>query len=292
MLSVRSLSLLTLIAGLAACQPLPQPFQTDGRSRAANTLLRPVGETSMFVAPVAGLPDAEGKVLAEALAVALAEKDIPASTTARSRLSSVLTVTLEPRGTGDTAWSWTERHPDNSQEGQAAQPLGIAPGRMSDPASVKQAAKTMAAGISARLNEALAATAPAETGPAKLAVKECTGAPGDGNRSLRQAMRELLILGGQPPLPDPAGADFVIGCEVKVWQDGPNSERVAIEWVLLDQAGSRLGEVKQGNRIPRGQLAQAWGNTAHIIAQGGWQGLSEIIETRRRGKPAIPPVKS
>lgn len=279
------------MAALAACQPLPQPFQTDGRARAANTLLRPVGETSMFVAPVAGLPETEGKALAEALAAALAEKDIPASTTARSRLSSVLTVTVEPRG-GDAAWSWTERHPDNRQESQPAQPLGIAPGRLGEPAVQKQAAKTMAAGISGQLNQALAAAAPAETGPAKLAVKECTGAPGDGNRSLRQAMRELLILGGQPPLPDPAGADYVIGCEVKVWQDGPNSERVAIEWVLLDNAGGRLGEVKQGNRIPRGQLAQAWGSTAHIIAQGGWQGLSEIIESRRRGKPAIPPVKS
>jgi len=290
-LSVKSLSLLTLIAGLAACQPLPQPFQTDGRSRAANTLLRPVGETSMFVAPVAGLPDAEGKALAEALAAALAEKDIPASTTARSRLSSVLTVTVEQRGP-EAAWSWSERHPDNSQDGQPAQPLGLGLAGLGQPAAMKQAAKTMATGISGRLNEVLAASAPAETGPAKLAVKECTGAPGDGNRSLRQAMRELLILGGQPPLPDPAGADYVIACDVKVWQDGPNSERVAIEWVLQDAAGSRLGEVKQGNRIPRGQLAQAWGNTAHIIAQGGWQGLSEIIETRRRGKPVIPPVKS
>ena len=290
MLSVRSLPLL-LIAGLAACQPLPQPFQSDGRARAANTLLRPVGETSMFIVPVAGLPDAEGKALADAVAVALAEKDIPASTTARSRLSSVLTVTLEPRG-ADAAWSWTERHPDNRQEGQTGQMLGLALPRLNEPASVKQAAKTIAAGISSHINQALAAAAPVETGPAKLAVKECTGAPGDGNRSLRQAMRELLILGGQPPLPDTAGADYVIGCDVKVWQDGPSSERVAIEWVLLDNAGSRLGEVKQGNRIPRGQLAQAWGNTAHIIAQGGWQGLSEIIETRRRGKPAIQPVKS
>jgi hypothetical protein len=290
-LSVRSLSLLTLIAALAACQPLPQPFQTDGRARAANTLLRPVGETSMFVVPVAGLPEAESKALAEALAAALAEKDIPASTTARSRLSSVLTVTLEPRG-ADAAWSWSERHPDSSLEGQAAQPLGIAPARLSDPVAMKQAARTIAAGISGHLNQTLAAAAPAETGPANLAVKDCTGAPGDGNRSLRQAMRELLILGGQAPLPDPAGADYVISCDVKVWQDGPNSERVAIEWVLLDNAGSRLGEVKQGNRIPRGQLAQAWGSTAHIIAQGGWQGLSEIIETRRRGKPAIQPVKS
>ena len=291
MLSVRFLPLLIAATALAACQPLPQPFKADSRTKATSTLLRPIGETSLFVAPVAGLPDADGRALAEALAAALAERDIPASATARNRLSSVLSVTVEPRG-GDMIWRWTEEMPDNSQLGEPARPLGLGLGRLSDPAGIKQAAKSMAADISSRLNEALAAAAPVDTGPAKLAVKDCTGAPGDGNRSLRQAMRELLILGGQAPLPGPEGADYVISCDVKVWQDGPNSERVTIEWVLQAADGSHLGEVKQGNRIPRGQLAQAWGNTAHIIAQGGWQGLSEIIESRRRGKPALPPVKS
>jgi hypothetical protein len=285
-LSVKRLLLLIALAGFTACQPLPQPFQADSRAKAANVLARPVGETSLFITPVAGLPEARGKAMAEALATALADKDIPASALVRNRLSSILTVTMDDRG----QWRWNERQHDGTELGEPARPLGTAPDRLDDPVARKQAAQAMATAIAARLNEALAAAMPAESAPARLAVQECTGAPGDGNRSLRQAMRELLILSGQPPVSE--GADYIIGCEVKVWQDTASSERITIEWVLNAADGSRLGEVKQANRIPRGQLAQTWGNTAHIVAQGGWQGLSEIIESKRRGKPVLPPVKS
>lgn len=294
MSSVRALSLTLILAGLAACQPLPQPFQADSRTKASSPLVRPIGETSIFVPPVAGLPAGQGTALASILADALAEKEVAASASARSRLSSVLTVAVEPRG-NEMTWRWTESSFNGGQAQDGGRPLGISPDRLAagDASAMKQAAATMAAAIAARLNEStIAAAQGANAGPAKLAVQECEGAPGDGNRSLRQAMRELLILGGQPPLPDPAGADFVITCKVQVWADGPASERVTIEWALLASDGSRLGEVKQANRIPKGQLSQAWGNTAHIVAQGGWQGLSEIIETRRRARPILPPTKS
>lgn len=283
----KRLSLLIALASFAACQPLPQPFQTDSRAKATNVLARPVGETSIFISPIAGLPEARGRAMAAALAEALTEKDVPASATVRSRLSSTLSVTVDERG----QWWWIERQQDGADLGDpTGRPLGVAPDRLDDSATRKQVAKTMATAIAAHLDEALAAAMPAVSGPAKLAVQDCTGAPGDGNRSLRQAMREILILGNQPLVTD--APDYLISCEVKVWQDTANSERITIEWVLKAADGSRLGEVKQANRIPRGQLAQTWGNTAHIIAQGGWQGLSEIIETKRRGKSPVLPVKS
>lgn len=294
MSSVKALPLLLILTGLAACQPLPQPFQADSRTKATSPLVRPIGETSIFVPPVAGLPAGQAAALADALADALAEKEVAASATARSRLSSTLNVSLEPRG-NDTLWRWSESSLDGGQPQTGGRPLGVSADRLAagDAAAQKQAAETMAAAIAARLNEStLTAAQGAEPASTKLAVRECEGAPGDGNRSLRQAMREILILAGQPPLPDPAGADLVITCKVRVWADGPASERVSIEWALLDAAGSPLGDVKQANRIPKGQLSQAWGNTAHIIAQGGWQGLSQIIESRRRTSPAMPPTKS
>lgn len=295
MFSVKRLSLTILAAGFvtAACQPLPQPFQADSRARATDTLIRPIGETSLFIPPVSGLPQGADAALAETLARALNEKDVPASATGRNRLSSVLTVRLEPRG-GDAVWSWDERAPDGSLQAGESRSLGIAAARLAanDAAAIKQAATTMAEAIAQKLNAAVIEAVQIDARPVMLAVKECEGAPGDGNRALRQAMREILILGGRNPLPDLAGADYVIGCRVNVWQDTPDSERVTIEWVLLGASGSQIGDVKQANRIPRGQLAGAWGNTAHIIAQGGWQGLSEILERRQRSRPVVPPAKS
>lgn len=295
MFSVKRLSLAILAAGFvaAACQPLPQPFQADSRAKATDALIRPIGETSLFIPPVNGLPQGPDAALAETLAKALNEKDVPASATGRNRLTSVLTVRLEPRG-GDAVWSWDEREPDGRLQTGETRSLGISPARLvaNDATAMKQAAATMAEAIAQKLNAAVIEAVQTDAKPVMLAVKECEGAPGDGNRALRQAMREILILGGRHPLPDTMGADYVIGCRVNVWQDTPDSERVTIEWVLLGASGSQLGDVKQANRIPRGQLAGTWGNTAHIIAQGGWQGLSEILERRQRSRPAVPPAKS
>ncbi|QDO98114.1 hypothetical protein FNB15_12900 [Ferrovibrio terrae] len=295
MFSVKHLSLAILAAGFvtAACQPLPQPFQADSRAKATDVLIRPIGEASLFIPPVSGLPQGPDAALAETLAKALNEKDVPASATGRNRLTSVLTVRLEPRG-GDAVWSWDERAPDGSLQAGESLSLGVAPARLAanDATAVKQAAAIMAEAIARKLNAAVIEAVQTDARPVMLAVKECEGAPGDGNRALRQAMREILILGGRNPLPDATGADYVIGCRVNVWQDTPDSERVTIEWVLLGASGNPLGDVKQANRIPRGQLAGTWGNTAHIIAQGGWQGLSEILERRQRSRPTVPPAKS
>jgi ABC-type amino acid transport substrate-binding protein len=293
--SVKRLSLATLAAGFltAACQPLPQPFQADSRAKANDALIRPIGEASLFIPPISGLPQGSDAALAETLAKALNEKDVPASATGRNRLTSVLTVRLEPRGS-DAVWSWEDRAPDGSLQAGETRSLGVAPARLAanDTEAMKQAAATMATAIAEKLNAAVIESTQTDARPVMLAVKECEGAPGDGNRALRQAMREILILGGQNPLPDTAGADYVIGCRVNVWQDSPTSERVTIEWVLLGANGNQLGDVKQANRIPRGQLAGTWGNTAHIIAKGGWQGLSEILESRQRSRPVVPPAKS
>lgn len=294
MFSVKHFPLAIIAAGLvAACQPLPQPFQADSRAKASDALIRPIGEASLFIPPIAGLPPGPDAALADMLAKALNEKDVPASATGRNRLTSLLTVRLEPRG-GDAVWSWEDRAPDGSRQAGEARSLGVAPARLAanDAAAMKQAAATMAEAIAQKLNAAVIEAAQTDARPATLAVKECEGAPGDGNRALRQAMREILILGGRNPQADIAGADYVIGCRVNVWQDSPDSERVTIEWVLLGTDGSQLGDVKQANRIPRGQLAGSWGKTAHIIAQGGWQGLSEILESRQRRRPVVPPSKS
>ncbi len=276
---------LVFAAALAACQPLPQPFRPEAKGRAVSPLVLPTGETSLFVAPVAGLPGDASAAMASAVAEALAEREIPASANARSSLSSVLSISMEPLG-ATTAWHWSKRRPDGAVEEVRGQPLNLTASRLAqgDEPLLKRAAAGMAEAIAAKLNEGGAAVA--EAAPARLSVLECDGAPGDGNRSLRQALREILILAGLPPVGDPAAADYLVACHIEVWQDSAESERVTIEWALLAPDGRRLGEVKQANRIPRGQLAQAWGSTAHIIAQGGWQGLSRILETQRRQTPS------
>ncbi|WP_370151989.1 hypothetical protein [Ferrovibrio sp.] len=272
--------ILLVVLAFAACQPLPQPFRPASKGPAANVLIQPIGEASVFIPPVTGLPADQGAMMAAELATVLGNREIPATAGARNLLSADLIVTIEPSAAGPV-WRWRlDRDGRTDKSGpplplRRALPLAAA----GNPADRRQLAEAMAATIVPALLPDLPA-AMVDPASQRLGVLDCDGAPGDGNRALRQAMRELLILSNRPPVADPASADYLVSCNIRVWADGPDSERVTIEWALLAADGTRLGEVKQANRIPKGQLAGAWGQTAHIIAQGGWQGLREILESR------------
>lgn len=292
--------LVAAAAALAACQPLPQPFKPDAKGNHVSPLVLPIGESSVFVQPLAGLPEDQGRLMAEAIAAALDDQEIPATATYRNPLSSDLVIVVEAsRGTSPATWRWQLDKAGKPAKTGAPQPLRHAlemAAASAAPGDRKQLAEAMAALIGPALQPDLPDSLYGSEGK-KLAVLECDGAPGDGNKSLRQAMREQLILSNRPPVADPARADYLISCSVKVWSDSPDSERVTIEWALLAADGNRLGQVKQANRIPKGQLAGVWGRTAHIIAQGGWQGITEILDRQRRtpapspGLATPPPAK-
>src|SRR5690348_5824027 len=67
---------------LAACQPLPHPFAGDVPPAA---LLSPRDSAGIYVAPVAGAPAPVAGDIAEAMAAALRDADIPASTRGRNK---------------------------------------------------------------------------------------------------------------------------------------------------------------------------------------------------------------
>src|SRR5258708_36129525 len=81
----RFLPLLALLA--AACQPLPHPFAGDVPQAA---MLSPRDSAGIYVAPVAGAPTSIAGDLAEAMAAALRDADIPASTRGRNNGSDEL----------------------------------------------------------------------------------------------------------------------------------------------------------------------------------------------------------
>src|SRR5258708_12836334 len=74
------LPLLALLA--AACQPLPHPFAGDVPQAA---MLSPRDSAGIYVAPVAGAPTPVAGDLAEAMAAALRDADIPATTRGRNK---------------------------------------------------------------------------------------------------------------------------------------------------------------------------------------------------------------
>jgi hypothetical protein len=283
--------LLVAVLGLAACQPLPQPFRPEVKGARVSPLALPIGESSVFVRPIEGLPEDQGRLMAEAIAAALDDQEVPATAAYRNPLSADLVIAFEgSRGSNPATWRWHLDKAGTAARTGQAQPLRSAlekAAASADPGDRKQLAEAMAAVIGPALQPDVPESLFGSDGK-KLAVLECDGAPGDGNKSLRQAMREQLILANRAPVADPARADYLIACSVKVWSDSPDSERVTIEWALLGTDGGKLGQVKQANRIPKGQLDGVWGRTAHIIAQGGWSGITEILDRQRRTAAPSP----
>src|SRR5688572_30405834 len=77
-----------LLAG-AACQPLPQPFADESAS-AANPLLEPTDGGGITVRAPEGLAQPDSRAMAEAIAAALRDAEIPASTEGSNKLSRFL----------------------------------------------------------------------------------------------------------------------------------------------------------------------------------------------------------
>jgi len=92
-----------------------------------------------------------------------------------------------------------------------------------------------------------------------------TGATGDGNASLKDALIEEL-----------ARAYRVEGT-VALGPAKDGKQSIHIEWTVRDPSGKKLGTVSQRNEIPEGSLDGAWGKTAEQAAGAAAQGIVRLL---------------
>ncbi len=300
MSSARSTIFIACLALLAACQPLPQPFQPDSKIPGEFPLTMPVGEVSLYVPPVIGAEAPLDADLAERVAAALVEHEIPASTGTRSEASSELTTALIEDEGGRLLWVWQVARPRTAPMNGAAMngpdyPLGLTAQALADAdartrdALAAAMATRVAAALDGRSNNAAPQTAavPATALP-KLALLPFTGAPGDGNQALANALREWLTrMRAARFIANRAEADYLVVCEVKLEDAGPLRQTVTLNWALQRPDGAKMGQVAQANQVPRGALDGPWGGVARLAAQGGAEGLRDLLA--RLGPPAPPP---
>ncbi len=121
--------------------------------------------------------------------------------------------------------------------------------------------------------------------PPDLWVDEVTGAPGDGNRSLTAALREILRGAGYPLARSPSGAMYFVQASVDVSVIDHSTEHITIVWSMVGRDGSEIGRISQNNDIPRGMLHDTWGETARYAARGGFEGVRAILRELGYGEP-------
>lgn len=117
---------------------------------------------------------------------------------------------------------------------------------------------------------------------APIAFRGVFGAPGDGDRSLSAALRQLLGSSGERIVPEGTPGAMVLAGQVEK-KPGSTGDVISITWRLEDAFGGGVGQVLQENEVPRGALDGAWGEDAGYAAEGALDGVKQLISAARRG---------
>ena len=261
-----------LAFALVACGELPQPFATDASEEPnpADTL-QPI-DAAGIVVTVEGGAAADVAVLAPAIAQALREREVPATTLAGNEGSLRLVAVVTDAG-GALAARWSLTGPDDAAMGGFDQRL--TPAEIGDQEALARIASEAAAAVVGLMGDAARGNQTAE--PTIFMVLPVAGAPGDGPMALMRAMEMALASGGARLADEPGPGVFVVSGEISVTEDSAESQRVAVLWEVHDPEGKRLGAVTQENSVPRGRLEGRWGLLAAAIASGGAEGVQDLV---------------
>lgn len=269
---------------LSACQPLPHPFDHD-LPPPNSPILRPPDSAGVVVLPIVGAPEPAARDLAAAMASALQDDDVPASTGASNRGSFRLSGTATTKNVGGgnllVSIDWEMRDASGVFVSRQESALTIAA------AVWQQGGKDVAE--FARQSEPFLARMVESNAPAPLRddplidVRAITGAPGDGDQSLSLAMADALRRANLALVKKPDDKpNFVLQGSVAVSPPDGGKQQIRISWSLLRADGGQIGEVKQENSVPAGSLDGAWGLTAYDVANAAAPGIAALIAERRK----------
>jgi hypothetical protein len=277
--------LVVLLLALAACQPLPHPL-AETAPPPDSPLMTPPDSVGVIVAPVTGAPSETAHDLADAMAIALQDDDVPASTNARNRGSYLLQgkATTADAGGGSlrVTVAWEMIGPDGATTGRQQATTTMAQSAWSDGGAGLANLVGPAAASLAKLIESTAPLPVPSTDPL-IAVHAATGAPGDGGQALATAMSAALRR-SQMALADFPGAapSFIVEAAVAIAPAISGKQKVTIAWSLHRPDGAEVGQVKQENAVDAGSLDRVWGLTAFDAANAAAPGIAALVEEAKR----------
>ena len=274
----------------AACGPLPRPFQPDDKIGDPNALILPGADAGVTVVPVLGTPPEIGRQLSRLVAQGLRNLEIPASTTTAHPGSYVLQgeAKVQPAGSAEDQvdLTWRLIDPNGLSAGTVLQRERMP--RLAWQLPDSPAIAGLAQRATPKLERLIHGDPPTgpEQGPPRVFIALIAGAPGDGAKTLREAFGTILAR-HRVEVVDAADPDaYTVHCTVKL-QDQGSRQQVQIDWQVVSPDGSELGRVGQRNAVPRGALDGPWGEVAYAAAEGGADGVLQIL----RGAPAPAATK-
>jgi hypothetical protein len=113
-------------------------------------------------------------------------------------------------------------------------------------------------------------------------VAEVTGAPGNGNRLLGEALKQILRARDQNVTDDPRQARFLVRGLVVMSEPKGGKQDARIVWSVEDVDGNPLGSAEQNNSVSAGSLDADWGDAALDVAMGAVLGIQRVLGEKVR----------
>ena len=280
-------ALVLLLLLPAACEQLPRPFQPDRKPAVA---LAPGPRSALIVGPIEGGPPDTAAALGELLAKHLRDREIAASTRAgnrrRYRLTGRLAARPAPGGRLSLAAHWRLLDPAGAVVGTVVQrdvvdAAGWAAARPSTLADIAAVAAAKIDRLLAGEQTTTAAATAATLALQLVVVLPVDGAPGDGRDALAWALRQSLAGRGVALADQGTDGAYLVQGDVRLTDRGRHQQTVAITWTVIRPDGRTLGRVALVNAVPRGRLDRRWDEIAHLAAEGGADGLVELLRGAR-----------
>lgn len=259
---------------------MPQPFAHDPGSE--NHVIEPPMEIGgVAVLPVSGLPTIPSHALADALAEALTELEIPAARGSGNRRSKFVqgTATTRPaEGNSiavDITWDLFDHDGTLLTTRRDIRNVPAADWRDVRRAAMQALTQDIAAEVAALLHGPADEAAPPPTPP--IHVWPVDGAPPGDDAALQQAMeaalrrRDFDVTGGLD------GARLVVAGTLTLGPPAAGGTPIEITWSVLGTNGEELGKLTQRNAVPAAALTSGWQALAAIIAENAAGGVGDLL---------------
>ena len=295
--AMRALPILPLFMLLSACGALPQPFFGNPGRQGAMLTEPPPGRLAVPLPTQSMLTDAGANAWAGAVADALQQREIPAVTGTFTRGREwTLAMSAELRN-NQVVPHYTIQNPAGQPQGASdGPPIPAAAWAGGDPAVLNTAATAAAPGIVTLLSRIEAARIQADPNslanrPARVFITGVTGAPGDGNKTLAEGVKQRLTQEGAVVQDTPAGSDYQVHGEVTAVPAPGGALKLELLWVVNDARGER-GKILQVNQVPQNQIVPYWGDVAVAASQEAGSAIKTVmgnaLASRLNPSPASP----
>lgn len=134
------------------------------------------------------------------------------------------------------------------------------------------------ASVTASMTPVASQAASPAVGAAVTYVPPVTGAPGDGQTALAEAMKRHLSQNGVKLAEGHAAGAYTVTGSVQMGAAEGGEQAITIRWFVKDPSGKSLSNaVVQRNKVPAGSLDGAWGQIADMAAGEAAKKIAELL---------------